>query len=66
MERLIIYGVYSHLTKSYLGYYKHVHDAINILESRLCENDEIDYDRNVLLSKPDNNTLMAVHPIVVN
>lgn len=64
MNRLIIYGVYSHIIKDYLSYYKNIEDAIKILEERSYEYTVIDYKRNVLLDR-ENHVIIAVHPIVV-
>lgn len=65
MDRLIIYGVYSHMIKDYLSYYKNIEDAIKVLEERAYEYTKIDYKRNVLLDR-EKNVIISVHPIVVN
>lgn len=65
MDRLIIYGVYSHIIKDYLSYYKNIEDAIKILEERSYEYTVIDYKRNVLLDR-EGHVIIAVHSIVVN
>ena len=66
MDRLIIYGVYSHILKDYLCYYKNEGDAVKMLEERVYENTVVDYDRNVLTTCCNiKKVIMAVHPIVV-
>lgn len=66
MDRLIIHGVYSHILKDYLCYYKNEGDAVKMLEERVYENTVVDYDRNVLITSDENaKVIMAVHPIVV-
>lgn len=64
-KRMIIYGVYSHIIKDYLSYYKNIEDAIKVLEERSYEYTVINYERNVLLDS-ENYVIIAVHPIVVN
>jgi len=66
-ERLIIYGVYSHMIDTYLSYYKSLDDALKVLESRITEYSKVDYKRNILILMDDSHhVIMAVHPIVVN
>ena len=53
------------MIKDYLSYYKHIEDAIKVLEERAYEYTEIDYKRNVLLDC-EKNVIISVHPIVVS
>lgn len=65
-DRLIIYGVYSHILKDYLCYYKNEVDAVKMLEERVYQDTSIDYSRNILITSDENKkVIMAIHPIMV-